>query len=155
MSTTDKDTSSEDWYIDFYSTVHITNDAKDLNNTSAHQEGVRTGAGKFHSTHQGTAAVNGMTLSKVLLIAWFPKKLIKIGDITAAGETLTLSDGNDVLRYQGTEHRLTKDGKLWKFLVEQEAHTIYADTEWHKRYGHILYSFLAIIPEATVHLHSV
>ena len=149
---TQRDINSSDWYIDSCATVHITNDKNDLINIILHRDGVRTGAGMIHSTHHGTAQVNGMQLTNVLLISSFPKKLINIGDITAAGGTLTLSHGNDVLRYQGIEHKLIKVGKLWKLPM---AEVYMADTEWHERYGHIPYPSFALISEAPVHLRSI
>ena len=71
---------------------------------------------------------------QLLYIPSFPKKLINVGDITAAGGSLTLSHDTNVLRYQGTEHKLTRVGKLWK-LPQQEAHTeahMTTDVEWHE-----------------------
>ena len=156
MSTTDNDIGSKDWYIDSCATVHITNDINDLTNIILYREAVKTGAGMIHSTHRGTATVNGMRLYNVLLIPSFPKKLINVGDITAAGGSLTLSHGNDILTYQGNNMKLTKEGKLWKF-PQQEAHATYQyrDMEWHERYGHVPFTLFSLISEAPVHLRSV
>ena len=154
MSTTDLDTSSDDWYIDSCATVHIMNNFSDLTNATPYRKAVKTGAGIIHFTHRRTAIVNGMHLHNVLLIPSFPKKLINIGDITAAGGSLTLSHSNDVLRYQGNDIKLTKVGKVWK-LPQQEGHAIYSDMEWHERYGHIPFPLFSLIPEAPVHLRSV
>ena len=132
--TTIKINKDDGWFVDSYTTVHITNDIKDLTDIAPHREAVKTGAGMIYSTHYGTATVNGMLLSNVLYIPSFPKKLINVGDITAAGGSLTLSHDTNVLWYQGTEHKLTRVGKLWK-LPQQEAHTeahMTTDIEWHE-----------------------
>ena len=146
---TQRDTNSGDWYMDSCTTAHITNNPNDLINIIPYREGVRTGAGMFHSTNRGTAIVDGMLLMNVFLIPSFDKKLINIGDITAAAGFLMLKYGNDVLTYQGNNIKLTKVGKLWK-LPQEEANMLVSmsDQEWNKRYGHIPYPSFAVIPEA-------
>ena len=109
----------------------------------------------IHSTHRGTAIVNVMQLMNVLLIPSFPKKLINIGDITAAGGSLMLKYGNHVLTCQGNNITLTKVGKLWTLPQVANMLVSMSDQEWLERYGHIPYPSFTLIPEAPVHLISV
>ena len=90
----------------------------------------------IHATHRGTAMVNSIQLTNVLLIPCFTNKLINIGDITAAGGSLTLSHGNDIFTYSGNHINLIEESKLWK-LPRQDAHITYMDIDWHERYGHV------------------
>jgi len=147
-------TSTTGWWADSCSTVHITNDIRDVPNAQPCLRAVKTGVGVIYSTHIGIATVQGLDLVGILVVPGFPRKIIATGEITSSGGKLVLGKNTGELSYRGVTITLTPVGKLFK--VEEGIMTIETamttDQEWHERYGHLPFPVFSKIHEAPLSL---
>ena len=136
MTTTNTATSDVDhssWWIDSCSTAHITHDINDLEHPEPHRHPVRTGGGIIYSTHKGTITVNDITLTDVLCVPQFPKKLLSVAILEEQGWDLSLTSTPRSLVKDNIKVAVEKEGRLYRL---QSTEAYYTDMDWHGRYGY-------------------